>query len=208
MNQRINADNDDFNNAQYTSIRLDDIRTDWRVSMANIRLVARTDPGAQKLRALVDSVWDGIVADAGRYGIGFNGPGFSRDVREMLSGTGYIYTTRNFDVFRLADIIEIRDARLDVVSGRDCVRFVVVADAHDGPFASAEILQWLSEEGRPSLLSSNFELRRQEIASVADELDAYAHDVEATVLRKLNAGVEQLKARIAPKVRVRELADT
>ena len=147
MRNRLKPDNGDFNNAQYTSIRLDDIRTDWRVSVANIRVVARRDPGARRLRALVDSIWDGIVADAGKYGTGFDGPAFSRDVREMLSGTGYIYTTRNFDVFRLADVIEIRDARLDDVSGRDCVRFVVVADVHDGPFASAEILQWLGDEG-------------------------------------------------------------
>ena len=165
-------------------------------------------PGARKLCALVISLWDGIVADGGKYGIKFGGPGFSRDAGKMLSGSGYIYTIRNFDVFGLADIVEIRDARLDVLSGRACVRFVVVADAHDGSFESSETLQWLSEERRPRPLSSSFELRRQEIASLAVELDAYAHDVEAVVLMKLNASVEQLKARSAPKVRVRDLADT
>ncbi|MFB9795017.1 hypothetical protein [Shinella granuli] len=146
------------------------------------------------------------MADAGKYGTGFDGPAFSRDVREMLSGTGYIYTTRNFDVFRLADVIEIRDARLDDVSGRDCVRFVVVADAHDGPFASAEILQWLGDEGGSCPRNCNFDLRRQEIASVADELEAYAHDVEATVLRKLDAIVEQLKTPSTRKAPAREHA--
>ena len=206
MRNRLKPDNGDFNNAQYTSIRLDDIRTDWRVSVANIRVVARRDPGARRLRALVDSIWDGIVADAGKYGTGFDGPAFSRDVEEMLSGTGYIYTTRNFDVFRLADVIEIRDARLDDVSGRDCVRFVVVADAHDEPFASAEILQWLGDEGGSCPRNCNFDLRRQEIACVADELEAYAHDVEATVLRKLDAVVEQLKTPSTRKAPAREHA--
>lgn len=204
MRNRLKSDNSDFNNAQYNSIRLDDIQTDWRVSVANIRVVARRDPGARKLRALVDSVWDGIVADAGKYGTGFDGPAFSRDVREMLSGTGYFYTTRSFEVFRLADVIKIRDARLDDVSGRDCVRFVVVADAHDGAFASAEILQWLSGDGRSCPRNCNFDLRRQEIASVADELEAYAHDVEATVLRKLDAVVEQLKTPSTRKAPARE----
>lgn len=179
---------------RYSASCASQIRADWLVAIANIRVVAHADQGGDKVRAAVNAAWDAILGDCRKYGLDISGPAFSDDVEQMLSGTGYNYTRRDFSVFKLADVIEIRHARLDGISGNRCVRFVIGAQAYDGPFATAEILRRIDNCGRFISRDDGDDAWVKEIASLADKLDACAHEVTVTVLDKLVGIVARLRS--------------